>query len=148
MIALDKIELYRAEGPVDRLRKAGPFTDWALADGQLSRWAHTAPEPGNGYHKVDFKITWVDGETYEGRYDMNRWGEDSERDGHDLARHVRQFLTYLAHKPECPGLLKGNLDPGDEDTAAQAKAFIADRLPAESAVHPARKTFSCCKRTR
>jgi hypothetical protein len=120
----------------------------------LAQWAQTAPEPGNGYDKVDFEVAWADGESYSGRYDMNRWGEDSERNGHDLARHIRQFLIYIAHRPQCSGETKrlAGADPiaaaersRNADQAAGAKAFIAERLPGDDAFSQTRKSFSCCK---
>lgn len=136
MITMSSIKLYRAEGPIAKIGPAGPFSTWAQADGQLAQWAQTAPEPGQGYNKVDFEVVWADGESYSGRYDMNRWGEDSERDGHDLARHIRQFLVYLAHA--CPN---GHTN----SQAAEAKTFLAERFQADSVVHPARQSFPCCK---
>lgn len=145
MIALAKIELTRAEGPIENCGKAMPVDSWAAADGQLTRWAHTAPEPGQGYDKVDFKVTWADGETYEGRYDMNRLGEDSETNGHDLARHIRRFLNWIAHCPECPGSARGLQRHGEP---AKAKEFIANYLPPDSPMSPTPTTFSCCRRTR
>ena len=43
---------------------------------QFSKWGHTAPEIGNGYHKCDFKVVWQNGEHYEGRFDLQKGGRD------------------------------------------------------------------------
>lgn len=94
-----KFELYRAEGPSAQCGPAQPVTTWTDADDILRNWARTAPDEGQGYDKCDFTVTWSDGETYTGRYDLRR---------HDmgfsnlLARHIRQYIEFLAgtHRPE------------------------------------------------
>ena len=43
---------------------------------QFSKWGHTAPEPGGGYDKCDFKVVWDNGESYEGRFDLQKGGRD------------------------------------------------------------------------
>lgn len=88
-----KFELYRAEGPIDDSDNTATVNTWTEADNVLKHWALTAPEPGHGYDKCDFKITYADGETYEGRYDLKQ---------HDtqfpelIAYHIRGFQEFYA----------------------------------------------------
>lgn len=89
MVKVTKVWLRRAEGPNWDL---GQYTVGTLeeADAILRRWALTAPEEGGGYDKVDFKVTWADGETYSGRYDM------THKDAHaaDLGGHIRSAMEF------------------------------------------------------
>ena len=98
-IAVKEIELDRAEGPTHLCGKV-IVSDFASANLRLATWALTAPKSGKGYNKIDFKVTWEDGETYEGRYDLNQEVEDDEK-GQDLARHIRHHLYFICHKPQC-----------------------------------------------
>lgn len=91
-------KIKRAEG-----KSAECFTiecrTWKAADQMLKLWARTAPEPGQGYDKCDFTVTWEDGETYTGRYDLKRHDQDFPE---LLAYHIRSFIEFYAgtHKPE------------------------------------------------
>jgi hypothetical protein len=95
------VALNRAEGPTadcgavvfaedaqerpeveDERRMAGARMVWCqvgklaeCVERKLREWGQTAPE-GGGYHKVDFEVGWDDGETYAGRFDMERGGTD------------------------------------------------------------------------
>lgn len=88
------ISLRRAEGrPVKCITvthdaKTGDV--WAAARATLLGWARTAPE-GGGYDKCDFWVRFEDGETYEGRLDLTRDGDDT-----DVARHMTAFLECYA----------------------------------------------------
>jgi hypothetical protein len=71
-----KIWVHRAEGSTNEAGKERTFdgTDqniWERANNALSDWRVTAPSDGS-YHKCDFKVTYEDGETYEGRYDLSK----------------------------------------------------------------------------
>lgn len=78
-----------------QVEKVGERTTSSLeaADAILRRWSKTAPEKGHGYHKVDFKITWQDGESYDGRYDLEH--EDGTKKNL-IGEHVQQFLSFHA----------------------------------------------------
>ncbi len=89
-IKVKKITLDRAEGPTALLGPPVTRSSFEDADRILRDWAHTAPA-GGGYDKVDFRIEWQDGETYEGRYDMKR--EDESR-ANLLGSHVQEFLSF------------------------------------------------------
>ncbi len=67
-------------------------TTWAEANATLRAWARTAPGPGQGYDKCDFTVTWADGETYNGRYDL----EGQETETADLAAHVLAHARFMA----------------------------------------------------
>lgn len=86
------IILNRAEGPTKDLggRKA---TSFQAADEFLRQWARTAPKKGGGYDKTDFKVEWKDGETYEGRYDLQN--EDKLKVAL-LGPHIMDWLTFHA----------------------------------------------------
>lgn len=109
-----KIEIHRAEGlteecapvtleigraPTGRFSGYGTQGDslslWVTAQLILGEMGQTAPtaEEG-GYDKTDFTITWEDGETYKGRFDLIRGGIN---DGGDtLWEQVAHFLGSLA----------------------------------------------------
>lgn len=97
MIEATTIELYRAEGRADgeagtRVvvdtggvrelarkgdtgRPIGRYIDtacvWTRAAAVLAAWSYSAPAEG-GYHKCDFVVTYADGSTYGGRFDLVR----------------------------------------------------------------------------
>lgn len=87
-IPVKTIWIHRAEGPTRDLGEH-LVASFETANAILRRWAQTAPDKG-GYDKVDFKVTWDDGETYEGRYDLVR--EDTTKA--DLARHMKEFCSF------------------------------------------------------
>lgn len=86
-----KVWLRRAEGP-HALCFERTYGNIADADRELRRWALTAPADG-GYDKCDFKLTFADGNTYEGRYDLKR--ADATY-GDLIGRHVLEFLRFHA----------------------------------------------------
>ena len=70
-IKVKEIWLERVEGP---RKECGQVTvrSFMEADEVLKRWARTAPGKDGGYDKCDFTVTYTDGETYAGRYDLKR----------------------------------------------------------------------------
>lgn len=97
------IEIIRAEGPTKLCGKVQTATSWAEADAILHKNSTTAPNCG-GYDKHDFKVTFADGTTYSGRYDLQHWKVERP----DLAGHVRSFIRYLAGQP--PAWMTGRED--------------------------------------
>lgn len=88
------IRLERATGPLpppQPLTLTGPAV-WVQANAVLREWKWTAPHSSEGYDKVDFTVTWPDGETYEGRFDMTR------DEYADLAGHVNGFLDWAVSR--------------------------------------------------
>ncbi len=98
LIPAIKVEITRAEGlhsevtgkPEVCTRDAS-FGIWSCADHILVKWSNTAPKEG-GYDKCDFIVTWEDGETYKGRYDLKHHSIEYP----DLAKHVYGFLIFHA----------------------------------------------------
>jgi hypothetical protein len=70
-IPVVKVWLNRAEGPT---YETGPRTVKSLSEASdvIHGWAKSAPPHGQGYDKTDFRVEWADGETYEGRLDMDQ----------------------------------------------------------------------------
>lgn len=93
VIKLKSITLTRGEGPAEECGKPKTVFSWREADSVLRQWSETAPEC-NGYDKVDFTITYEDGETYKGRYDLKHHRCETP----DLAKHVRGFVSFHAGK--------------------------------------------------
>lgn len=90
-VSVKSVWLSRAEG---RTQEIGQRTESSLeaADEQIRHWAQTAPKEGS-YHKTDFKVTWEDGETYAGRYDL-QFGDYKK--SNLLGSHIQQHLAFLA----------------------------------------------------
>lgn len=81
-----QLTLDRVEGGGDRATLLGAGC-WGRAQELLHAWALAAPDDGS-YHKVDFEVTFSDGATYSGCYDLTR-GSDG-----DLAGHVRGQVEW------------------------------------------------------
>jgi hypothetical protein len=122
-----KVELERAEGPIEACIKvefSGPDAV-TQAQKQLRQWGETAPEKG-GYDKCDFVITFEDGETYTGRYDLVRSGLNDA--GETILEQVRRFLGFIAgtYRPawvddKTWAQIRQRYDSG---RAAEAQAFL------------------------
>ena len=61
---------------------------------QLTRWGHSAPKPDEGgYDKCDFKVVWDNGESYEGRFDLQEGGTDA---GEGFWASLRGRVSFYA----------------------------------------------------
>jgi hypothetical protein len=97
-IGVSKIQLRFAEGPshmsgtvVDIV--AAPGTDvWKSSNKVLMDWAMYIKKGMAGFLKQDFIITWKDGETYKGRYDL----VEDDKLRANLSKHVVENVTFLA----------------------------------------------------
>lgn len=93
------IKLHRAEGrreeciTVELLNLDGKV--WERANKTLIAWSRTVQA---GYDKCDFTVTYADGETYTGRYDL----EPPEKGPADLAAHMRSFLIWYGGRETNP----------------------------------------------
>lgn len=99
-VPVEKIELDRAEGPSKECYAVTVKT-FAEAQKQLKKWGRSAPRPREsggtgGYDKTDFKVTFADGESYDGRYDLIYGGTDDS--GDDLFWHIKNYLLFLANE--------------------------------------------------
>jgi hypothetical protein len=90
-----KIELERCEGATTEVG-SHTFTPlegasvWSQATEQIIAWRWSSPANG-GYHKVAFVVTWEDGETYSGRYDLKRHHVGTL--GEQISYHLRWLST-------------------------------------------------------
>jgi hypothetical protein len=66
-VGVKSVWLNRGEGPSAEVGKPVTVGSYEEANKILHRWAQSAPKEGGGYDKVDFKVTFTDGEEYEGR---------------------------------------------------------------------------------
>jgi hypothetical protein len=73
---------------------------WEDANAVLATWGETAPPAGQGYHKVHFHILFANGTEYEGRFDLQRGGRES--DGATLQVHVHAFALCHAGRRRPP----------------------------------------------
>jgi hypothetical protein len=90
-IHVKSITITRAEGKIHECGIPVTVTSWAEAQKVLFRWSMTAPRTG-GYDKCDFEVTWANGETHKGRYDLMHHVCESP----DLAAHVRGFYEVYS----------------------------------------------------
>jgi hypothetical protein len=90
-VGVKSIWLNRGEGPSAECGKPVTVSSYAEADKIVYRWAQTAPKDG-GYDKVDFKVTFTDGEEYEGRLDIKHpTAKDPDL---SVAKHIKDFVSY------------------------------------------------------
>lgn len=108
------VVLDRAEGPTrpDGSMPIAVVRSMAAASALLRDWSTTAPK-GGAYDKVDFWVTWTDGEVYRGRYDLQHWSVPGERC--DLAAHVVDYLRWVA-----------TVRQRDEDRARLGPALVSE----------------------
>lgn len=96
-IGVNNITITRAEGPSRLCGKTNTrtFTNYSDAD-RFLKSASDTPRRGGGYDKFDFKVTFTDGNTYEGRADVN---EDLQSQDDILAKQMREFVAYESVSP-------------------------------------------------
>ena len=95
--AIKEVWLNRAEGPVEECGEVTVAGGLHVVDEVLSvlrDWGRTAPEDG-GYDKTDFRVEWDNGESYEGRFDMQKGGTES---GVDFWTSLKERVEYVACK--------------------------------------------------
>lgn len=66
-VTVKEIKITRVEGYQEECNQPIMSSNWDEANAVLRAMAITAPKD-NTYNKVDFVVTYTDGETYEGRY--------------------------------------------------------------------------------
>lgn len=88
------ITLTRAEGNADECGKPVTVSTWDAASATLSGWAWTAPKDG-GYDKCLFTVEWANGETYQGRFDL----EYRHVMGAHVEDQIGRFLRYVLKTP-------------------------------------------------
>jgi hypothetical protein len=85
------IELSRAEGFVNDSMSRAKVGGWDEANAVLKRWSSTAPNDGS-YHKCDIWVTFEDGASYRGRYELKHWMVESP----DLVSTVHAAARFYA----------------------------------------------------
>lgn len=107
------ITLTRAEGLEHECGKPVTVSTWDAASATLSGWAWTAPKDG-GYDKCLFTVEWANGETYQGRFDLEYRHVMDARLEHQIGR----FLRYVL---ETPGIAAAEM----VETARRMLATVA-----------------------
>lgn len=92
---VQQIVINRLEGPIG-CDSEYVVSSWSEADTALARESWTAPKSG-GYDKTDFTITFENGHTYSGRYDLKHMSVEFP----NLQAHVRDFVRFSAGI-DCP----------------------------------------------
>jgi len=95
-IKVKSVKVERAEGPTEECVPhtfEGPDA-MEEAQTQMTLWSKTAPGKGHGYDKCDFVVTFEDGETYEGRYDLQDTGLNDS--GDTISYQMHHFLGFMA----------------------------------------------------
>ena len=77
---------WKASGGSEDLKEA--------VDKQMVAWGRSAPEPEKGgYDKCDFKVAWENGESYDGRFDLQMGGT---ADGKRFWESLKGRLEYYS----------------------------------------------------
>jgi hypothetical protein len=92
-IEIKKIVIIRAEGKIELCGIEQLAKSWKQADEILLEMSETAPKDG-GYDKTDFYIEFVDGQEYEGRYDLKHFTDEIPNLYNHVVDHV-SFYTGL-----------------------------------------------------
>lgn len=107
---------------------------WTNAEARMRFWARTAPDKG-GYDKCDIKVTWQDGDTYTGRFDLCRNGEDNEGN-FSVREHVLRGLRFAsgawrpAHMDQKTYDMILRRDPArTEETRRMLLAYFGEKAP-------------------
>lgn len=109
-IKMVKITLERAEGPADLTGKPVTFNSWKEANWWLQKQAVFCTE--SEYDKTDFVVTYEDGDTYKGTYELKK--EDMFR-SKMLEQHMKNFLEAVA---------TGKWDRYQPGISEEAKEFL------------------------
>ena len=96
---VSKIEITRAEGLSRLCGKTKVLASWDEARSFLFSQSDTFPE-GGGYDKHDFKVTFEDGETYEGRLDCKH--SSCSNPDLDVFQHILDYCIWYAGREKDP----------------------------------------------
>lgn len=125
------IVLTRAEGPADSCGHPVAVASFAAADDLLRAWSETAPARG-GYDKCDVTITWPDGETYAGRFDLKHSSCGAQSLAADMVETVAFYLGDACPEHMTGAQYAGYLQQlGDDNRAAYER--IREQLRAAGA---------------
>lgn len=135
------IRLERWEGLVDECGQPETVGSFAEADAVLLRWSETAPEHG-GYNKCGFVITWPDGDTYTGRFDLMH----HRRERPSLRDHISGQAEFWLGTG-CPMHMgedeyRQAIERATDETRAQWSAVLG-LLRLHAAYFPRQQPISC-----
>lgn len=82
----------RGEGPCHECGKPQTVKTFDEANDVLRSWARTAPK-GGGYDKCDFVVTYDNGDTYSGRFDLT---EEHRTGSRLLEDHMRSMVRFYS----------------------------------------------------
>ena len=91
-VKVKEIYLNRLEGKSVYCNKPVIFKSYKEARSKLFDWGMNAPMEGEGYDKVNFKVTFEDGETYTGRLDIKH--PSATNNDLDVSKHVRDHILF------------------------------------------------------
>ncbi len=140
-VAVTKVEILWSESGLFQRRYRHADKDHpvvlptlAAANDLLRNMAQDAPGPGCGYDKTAFRITWQDGKTYEGRYDLHHpsAGQENPNGLCDIGNHIWGAVAFMTgeHKPaymsteRYESCLATYMKSGN--VVEEAKAFLAN----------------------
>jgi hypothetical protein len=105
-IKMTQIELYSPEGSMEVI-KTFPQTHktWGGASDALlpvlkDVMKYEEKHGDGGYNKVNFKVTWSDGETYKGRLDVSQKEDNPAKSGNVVGQHIYDYLYWMAYDPK------------------------------------------------
>ena len=117
-----KIEITRAEGRIDECYTITVRT-FAEAAAILGVWSQTAPE-GGAYDKCDFVVTWKDGETYKGRYDLKNEPGATHCIKEHISKHVRFYAGLWCPEHLTPERYRQFLDREGDQSKKDHLAYL------------------------
>ncbi len=95
-IQVQSITIIPGEGPIDGSNDEVTVDSWFAADSLLFKIAKGSPS-GRSCLKTDFRITFEDGSTYKGRYEVRNLRVEFP----ELRAHVQDFVRYSSGI-DCP----------------------------------------------
>ena len=123
------ITIERAEGLSSECGQPVTVGSFAEADAVLHAWSETAPSRG-GYDKCDFSISWADGGTYSGRYDLKHHSKEpaslTQHMIDECEFHTGKFCPLHMSQDDYTSYLKNCVD----ESTAQAYGEVLQTLTA------------------
>lgn len=92
------IRLNRGEGPCHECNKPRTVATFREATAILQSWALTAPK-GGGYDKCDFTVSYDNGDTYSGRFDLTN---DHRIGAFLLEGHMTSMVRFYSGRGRPP----------------------------------------------
>ena len=127
----------------------GAFDSWFEFGQCVSRIAQSAPT-GGAYDKTDFKVTFEDDTTYEGRLDVQHFTMPMESNDNDPAAHILQHVRFYAGEWKPDHMSQDDYDIFIQNTGPEAaqenKDFLANYDIPESDGYIDEKSLTYCQK--